>query len=343
MEDKKNLDRSNLRQMILESPKQFKVGFELARGIKLPGDLKEVTISGVGGSALPGNILRIYLNDLFGRTSGKRPVSIYQNRFYKLPPESHNDCLNFICSYSGNTEETVSAFEEAIASNLPSVGISSGGKVEEMCLKNNIPHVKLPVPFANFPPRMATGYFFSVLFKIMANQGLVSDTTDELLKVVGNLESDMGKFEEKGRAIAKKLAGKTPVIYASTKYKSIAMIWKIKFNENAKTPSFWNFFPEVNHNEMLGFTLPQGKFFIIMLRDPEDHPRNKRRFEVTAKLLEDHGIETEIVDMEGDDVFLKTFGTMIIGDFASYYLALEYGQDPTPIDMVEELKVLLQK
>jgi glucose/mannose-6-phosphate isomerase len=336
------LDTSNFRQMILDSPDQFRVGFELAKGIKFPGTFTSIMISGMGGSALPGNIFRVYLNDLFrSETPEKQPLPIYQNRFYTLPPESYHECLNFICSYSGNTEETVSAFEEALAHNLPCIGLSSGGKIEEMCRANNIPHIKLPLPSPHFQPRIGTGYFFSTLFQVLVNQGLVPDMTAELLQEAEDLKTALPAIEEEGKALSKKLIGKTPVIYASPKYKSVAMVWKIKLNENAKTPAFWNFFPELNHNEMVGFTLPQAKFVIIMLRDREDHPKNQKRFEVTAALLRQKGVDVEILDMSGKSVYSKIFTSILLSDFASYHLALEYGQDPTPVDMVEELKRLL--
>jgi glucose/mannose-6-phosphate isomerase len=232
----------------------------------------------------------------------------------------------------------VSAFEEALAHNLP-IGLSSGGKIEEMCRANNIPHIKLPLPSPHFQPRIGTGYFFSTLFQVLVNQGLVPDMTAELLQEAEDLKTALPAIEEEGKALSKKLIGKTPVIYASPKYKSVAMVWKIKLNENAKTPAFWNFFPELNHNEMVGFTLPQAKFVIIMLRDREDHPKNQKRFEVTAALLRQKGVDVEILDMSGKSVYVR---------YSRYSLklhfvlpGLEYGQDPTPVDMVEELKRLL--
>ncbi len=336
------LDKSNLRQMILDGPNQFQTGFALAKDIRVAGEFKAIMISGMGGSALPGNLFRIYLNDLF-RTSQpeKQPLPIYQNRFYTLPPESYRDCLNFICSYSGNTEETVASFEEALAHNLPCIGLSSGGKIEEMCHAHNVPHIKLPVPFEGFQPRIGTGYFFGALFQVLVNQGLVPDMTAEIAREAEELKGRMGAIEEAGKALAQKLVHKTPVIYASPKYKSVAMVWKIKLNENAKTPAFWNFFPELNHNEMVGFTLPQAKFIILMLRDLQDNQKNLKRYEVTAELLRAQGIEVEILDMEGGSVYSKVFMSIALGDFASYYLALEYGQDPTPVALVEELKKLL--
>ncbi|MEP7162307.1 MAG: bifunctional phosphoglucose/phosphomannose isomerase [Candidatus Moraniibacteriota bacterium] len=336
------LDPSNLRQMILDGPDQFKTGFELAKDIRLPGTFKSIMISGMGGSALPGNLFRIYLNDLFKTDEpNEQPLAIYQNRSYNLPPEAYAECLNFICSYSGNTEETISSFEEALAHDLPCIGLSGGGKIEEMCKAKGVPHVKLPVPTPDFQPRMGTGYFFSTMFQILVNQGLVPNTTQEILKEAENMKALLPEIEEEGKALAEKVKGKTPVIYATARFKSVAMVWKIKFNENAKTPAFWNFFPELNHNEMVGYTNPQAGFILLMLRDREAHPRILKRFEVTAKLLRDKGIPVEILDMKGESVYSRVFTSIALGDFASYYLALEYGQDPTPVDMVEDLKKML--
>jgi glucose/mannose-6-phosphate isomerase len=207
-----------------------------------------------------------------------------------------------------------------------------------MAKEHNVPHIKLPIPFPNFQPRVGTGYFFGAMFQVLVNQGLVEDTTKTLLEEADILKQNMGALEEQGKALAKKIAGKTPVIYSTARYKSVAMVWKIKFNENAKTPAFWNFFPELNHNEMVGWTLPQGKFIVLMLRDTNTHSQVLKRFEVTAQLLRKQGVEVEILDMVGESVYSRTFTSIALGDFTSYYLALEYDQDPTPVDMVEKLK-----
>ncbi|TSD02024.1 MAG: Uncharacterized protein Athens071425_178 [Parcubacteria group bacterium Athens0714_25] len=328
------IDKSNLRKVILDGANQFKQGLEIAKNIKVEGVFESVTLSGMGGSALPGNILRVFINDLFKRNSGdKRRLAVYQNRFYSLPPEAYENSLNIICSFSGNTEETVASFKEAIENNLKCVGISSGGKIEQMCKEYGVPHVKLPVPYENFQPRMATGYFFAAIFQILVNAGLVNDATDELVLMAENLKEETEKIEETGRKLAEKIKGKTPIIYSSTKFKPVAMIWKIKINENAKTPAFWNFFPELNHNEMVGFTNPQANFIALMLKDIEDEVQNQKRFDVTASV--------EIINMEKGSVFYKIFATLYLGDWMSYYLALEYGQDPTPVDMVENFKKML--
>jgi len=336
-------DPSNFRKMLLDSPNQFEEGFRIADGIKIDGEFDAIVISGMGGSALPGNILRVYLSDLFKRDRAYKRLEVYQNRFYSLPHQSFNHSLNFISSYSGNTEETVESFEEALRHKLPCIGLSSGGKIEEMCKNNNIPHVKLPMPFDNFQPRLGTGYFFGVIVQILVNQGLIPDTRKDILEAVRKLKSELDSIEKEGQDLAQRISGKTPVIYSSTKFKSLAMVWKIMMNENGKTPAFWNFFPELNHNELTGFVTPQGKFIVVMLRDPDDHPKNYKRFEISARLLEENGTETIIIDMvKGDNLFHKMFYALLLGGFTSYYLALSYNNDPTPVDVVEKLKKLLE-
>ncbi|MDO8583419.1 MAG: bifunctional phosphoglucose/phosphomannose isomerase [bacterium] len=336
------MDKSNFRQFILTSPSQFEVGMSLAKNIKVKEEIKNIVVCGMGGSALPANLLRTYCNSLSKTNSGNKPFGIFINRYYSLLQESYMpNTLNIISSYSGTTEETISCLEEAKKNNLPFVGLSSGGNIEELCKKYGAPHMKLPIPFPNFQPRMGTGYFFGAMLQLLVNQGLMPDTSSELLSLAKKLNGEMGNLEQKGMELAKKLKGKTPVIYASQQYKPVAMVWKIKVNENAKTPAFWNFFPEANHNEMVGFTNPQAKFFIIMLKDLQDNPKNLKRYETTAGLLKEKGIESEILEMQGDNAFYKIFSSISLADWTSYYLALEYGQDPTPVDMVENLKKIL--
>jgi len=336
-----NIDKFNLRRVILDEYLQIEEGLELAKDVKFDGDFKSITISGMGGSALPGNVLRIFVNSTF-KDSDKKRLEIFQNRFYSLPPEAHENSLNFICSYSGNTEETVSSFQKALDNNLPCVGISNGGKIEEMCKNNSVPHIKIPYPYENFQPRMATGYFVFSIFQVLINSGLVEFDTKELTNIAKDLKSATEESEQQGKDLAAKLVGKTPIIYSSIYFKMLAHIWKIKINENSKTPAFWNFFPELNHNEMVGFTNSQADFSFIMLRDGDDHPQNKKRFDVTEDLMKKKGMDVEIIEIKGNNIFEKVFSTLYLGDWTSYYLALNYNQDPTPVDMVEEFKELIK-
>jgi glucose/mannose-6-phosphate isomerase len=233
-----SLDRSNFHAMLLETPQQFAAGLSIARDIRVPGTYRSVMISGMGGSALPGDLFRTYLRDLSRRTgAAHEPLLVHDNRTYQLPDAGRHECLHFIASYSGNTEETIASFEEVLAQNLSCVVLSSGGKLEALAQERGVPHIKLPIPFPEFQPRIGTGYFFGAMLQVLINQGLVPDETAELLRENEVLRHDLPVIDEHGQALARRFVGKTPVIYASSQFGSVAMVWKIKLNENAKTPA----------------------------------------------------------------------------------------------------------
>lgn len=335
------IDKENLYSVIKNIPDQLVQGLELAKDVKVDGQFKAIEISGMGGSCWPANILRIYLHDLFWKNPEKNHrFGIYQNRFYTLPPEAYDNCLNIISSYSGGTEEAVASFEEVLKNNLPCVALASGGKVAELAEKNNVPLARMP---QGIQPRAALGYNFSMLFQLLVNAGMLEDKKREFQETVAKLKKNEEELRSLGESLAKTLKGKIPVIYSSTKFKSLAMVWKIMINENSKTPAFWNFFPELNHNEANSFVNPQGNFHLVMLRDKQDHPQNFKRFEVTAKVVKEYGTDSTIIDIPEGNILYRMFATLQVGCWTSYYLALEYRIDPTPVEIVEKFKVLLTK
>lgn len=287
-------------------------------------------ICGMGGSAISGDLLVEYLAH-----NREKNIPIYICRSYDLPEDAGKDSLIFISSYSGNTEETVSCFQKAIARKAGIVAFTNGGKIKTIAEKNKVPLVKFDFDFEHFEPRYAAPIVFVSMHQILANLGLCK-------KIKNIPKIDVGQSEASGKALARKIRGKTPIIYASDKYALLAKNWKIKINENSKTPAFWNFFPELNHNEMVGFTNPQGKFHVTILSERDDHPRNKKRMETTAELYQKKGIKVDTVNIEGKSFLEKILKTLALGDWVSYYLALEYGYDPTPVEMVEELKEKLK-
>jgi len=325
-----------MRQVIIESAEQLKKGLELAENATSRGRFEKVIICGIGGSALPVNILNAVTNV---------SVPILAHRDYNLPKEAGENSLIICISYSGNTEETVSALNEAVQKKLKIVGVATGGKVAEICKKNNLTFVKIP---SGIQPRSATGYMFSALAKILANAGAVDDISGEIIKTSEKLEKINVKLEKRGKQLAKKLIGKIPVIYSSNKFNVLPRIWKIKFNENSKIPAFWNYFPELNHNEMVGYSgksqNPNSKFqnfIVLILRDKNDHPRILKRMALTAKLLDKSGVKTEFIEIRGSSDLFKVFSNLLLGDWVSYYLALENKIDPTPVKIVEDFKKML--
>jgi len=332
MDQNKNIDTQNLRQTILDFPRQFTEGLKVAENVKVAGNFKTLVVSGMGGSALPADIIKTYLEEI------GTDLEIIQNRNYNLPKKAHQNALNFIASFSGNTEETLSSFAEALENNLPMVVFANGGQLLKLAKEKNIPHVIIP---DCIQPRCAIGYFFSAMLKVLSNSGLTENPESVILKNQEYLQAIILPFAEKGLNIAKKLVGQTPIIYSSDKLKSVALILKIEFNENAKTPAFFNTYPELNHNEMVGWTLPQGQFHILNFQEKNLHPQVLKRMEITARLLKDKGIETDFIKLEAENTLDTIFSALIMGNWISYYLALEYGQDPTPVAMVEEFKKLL--
>ena len=326
------IDKFDMRKVIIDSADQLKKGLELAKNVRAEGSFKNVIICGIGGSALPANLL-----DIATRPS----VPVYIHRDYNLPSQANENSLVICISYSGNTEEAISGLKEALIKNLKIIGITSGGQVEEICKKNNIPLVKID---SGIQPRCATGYIFSALLKVLANSGITKDISEEIIKTSEKLKEINPSLEKHGEKLAKKLSKKIPVIYASGKFKSVARIWKIEFNENSKTPAFYNYFPEINHNEMVGFSQlkKNNNFHFIIIKDESDNPRNLKRMNLFASLLKKKGAKTDFIKTEQGSLLFKTFAVLLLGDWVSYYLALKYKIDPTPVKMVEEFKKLMK-
>jgi glucose/mannose-6-phosphate isomerase len=320
-------DQFNLRKIILEYPGQIDAGAKFAKSIT-PDKRKfsNLIICAMGGSALPANLLADYLkyNSKFNL-----PVEICSG--YDLPCSAGKNSLIFAISYSGTTEETVECVKQAIKIKSSIVIFSSGGKLQELAQQNKLPQVKFKITIPRFESRFSTSYTFFAMHQVLTNAKLI-DRISKLPKV------STRDLEVEGEDLAKRIASKTPVIYASEKYAAFAKSWKIKFNENTKTPAFWNYFPELNHNEMIGFTNPQCGYRIIFMAAKDDSDQNLRRMKITAKLFKEKGIEFEFVTIEGKSYLEKMMQALILGDWTSYYLACEYNQDPTPMEMVDELK-----
>ena len=339
----KKIDRSNMRQIILDFPRQFRIGIEAAQGVSLkPGVLtrwpENIIICGMGGSGLPGDILVTL-----------RPLDVFSYKSYRLPPQAGNESLIICISYSGDTEETLSSFNTARSRNLPLISITTGGKLGKLSKKYDAPLVKIPGPL--IPPRLALGEMTASLVQILVNHHILGpEISEEILKIGASLKTEPRRSgakvpENQGKKLAEKIFGKIPIIYASRRFREIGWIWKNSLNETAKVLAICNYFPELNHNETVGFwkinemQIPNEKLYVIILRDPEDsHPRILKQMEIAKDLIEEEGIKVEFIDMKGKIMLEKIFSTVILGFWTAYWLALEYKVDPTPIKAIEELK-----
>lgn len=340
-----------MRRVILDFPKQFRAGLYAAERITLPAlRLRSpVVICGMGGSASVGDLFKLWMRHEY---MGFSEYEVIIHRGYGLPKletkhfaEGMWEPLIVVISYSGNTEEALSAYHAAAQKHLPVIAMSTGGKLKDVTQKAGTPFVQIPK--TGIQPRSSFGYQFGALAALLKNLGVMDSKNRHVASLAVSLKPS--NFEATGKKLAKNLLGTVPVIYASDAWKELAQVIKIKFNEHAKWPAFWNFFPELNHNEMVGFaSLTNAKpkslnsFHIVILRDANDHPRTKKRMTLTAQLLKKNGIQTTIVELTGRTILEKIFNALLVGDWAAYHHALLRGVDPSPVDMVEEFKSLMR-
>ena len=307
--------------------KQLEYQPEFVNGEKLDRYERFIFV-GMGGSALAPDLLRVSNPEL----------DILIHRDYglpDLPDKVLQNSLIILNSYSGNTEEVLSAFKLALSKNLSMAAVSIGGKLLELARQNSIPYIE--IPDWGLEPRMALGLNLKALLRVLG-QNQAIDTISKIQLV---------DSEKTGQEIAEKLRGFVPVVYSSRKNGPVAYAWKVKINETSKKPSFSNVFPELNHNEMAGFhpsevsKLLSQNFHFVFLRDETDNPRILKRMEVMAKLFKNQKLNVEIVELSGDDVFSKIFSSLQLADWVSYYIAKEYGIDPADMSAIEEFKKLI--
>ncbi|MBI2436472.1 MAG: bifunctional phosphoglucose/phosphomannose isomerase [Candidatus Magasanikbacteria bacterium] len=317
---------------ILDSAKQFAY-LPVIKNKKILQKKKYFIVLGMGGSHLAADLLR--------EVAPALPLIIFSD--YGLPrldKKVLQDSLIIASSYSGNTQEVISGFLEAQQKKLDIAVIAVGGKLIDLAIQHQIPYIQLPN--TGIQPRLALG------FSLMAMLRLTNQIT--LLKEITQLSRTIkpSAFEEIGKKLATSLVGHIPVIYTSRSHASVAYNWKIKFNENTKIPAFCNYVPELNHNEMNGFDHVDStrhlseKFAFVFLVDKDDHPKNKTRMRILKTLYEARGFPVHEIELKGKNIMEKTIRALLIADWASVHLALEYGIDPESVPMVEEFKRLVK-
>lgn len=317
-----------MEKAIAQFATQFSFAPEVENGDTL-GSLEKFLVVGMGGSHLSAGLLQ--------RIRPELDIIVHKN--YGLP-ETHDadpqERLIIASSYSGNTEEVLSAYDMARERGLPLAAVATGGKLLEKAVADGTPHVVLPD--TGIQPRSALGFSFRGLLKLMRQAELLEESA-QLQETL-----DPSGLEEEGKALAKRLKDTVPVVYASTQNEPIAYNWKIKFNETGKIPAFYNVFPELNHNEMTGFDVAETsrhlskRFAFIVLHDDDDHPRVQKRMEVLKKLFTDRGFPVETHPLAGTSVMEKIFSSLLLADWAAYYTADQYGLEAEQVPMVEEFK-----
>lgn len=326
-------DASDALGVAEKQPKQLRHNF----GVSVEADgIINVVIAGMGGSAIAGNLL----------LNWPRPtLPVVVSRSYDLPAFVTNQTLCIISSYSGETEEALSALAQAQERGCRIAVITDGGQLKAAAEANDYPFARVP---AGIQPRLAVWYMYRALLEIMQSIGAVgSDSIEQLEAASHQIESateawraDTPSSQNYAKQLAMDIAGKTAVIYAGSAFSTAAYKWKINCNENAKNVAFWNVLPEANHNEFLGWTShPVEKpFTVIELLSSFDHPQVQKRFSAMNSALSGRMPHPIAINAVGDSHLAQLLWVILLGDFASIYLAIVNNVDPTQVDGLEKFK-----
>jgi glucose/mannose-6-phosphate isomerase len=340
----KAVDKSKMINFSLDSAKLYRESTKLAEKIQVNFPKpNSIIVAGMGGSGIGGDLLKDWARN---RTT----VPIEVNREYQLPAYAGKRTLVLITSYSGDTEESLGAFLDALKRKCMIYCVSSGGALLENAERLKVPYLRVP---GGMPPRAALPYLFVPLLKGMEKMGLVSGASEELSEALQLLEKiskdnspEKPAKENFSKTLALNIGQTAPVVYGFGFYRSVAQRFKQQFNENSKVPAKWEVFSELNHNEIVGWERAGelGKCFsAIFIRDKEEPTEIHSRIEITKELVGKAGLELFEVPAQGKSPLAKMLSTICIGDFTSIYLALLHSVDPTPVKTINYLKDTLKE
>ena len=305
---------------------------------------RAAVICGMGGSAIAGDLLASYLTD-------KAAFPVIVNRNYGLPGWVGRDDLVIASSYSGDTEETLAGFDESLARGAAICGITSGGELQRRCGERGLPCLEIP---GGLPPRGALGYSLFGILGTLIKSRLVPDCRVEVMETVRLLETLAKEYDpgapsssNRAKSLAQQLHNGMPVIYASSdSMGGVARRWANQLNENAKVLSYWALFPELCHNEIVGWEkLPEirKQTRVVFLEDQDDHPRNALRARIVKEILDPSAAGLFTVKSQGTSLLARMLSLVYLGDWVSLYLAHLNQVDPTPVQRIAELKVRLKE
>jgi glucose/mannose-6-phosphate isomerase len=332
------IDKSSMLQFSVEASRHYREAASLAERINVSFPKPDnVVIAGMGGSAIGGELLKDYTRD-------KACVPIEVSRDYTLPEYVNKRSLVVVVSYSGNTEESLSAFLDAVKRQSMMFCISSGGALLKQADKLDVPFLRVP---GGMPPRAASPYLLVPQLVLMEKLGLAKGASKELeeaflvLNKVGAENSPETTTENNfSKHLATELNGTVPVIYGFGVYRAVAQRWKQQFNENAKIPAKWEFFPELNHNEIVGWEKAGSlteHFSTVFIRDKREPLEVRSRIEITKSLMPKASKQFEVY-AHGEGTLARMLSTILVGDFTSVYLAVLRKTDPTPVQTINKLK-----
>jgi glucose/mannose-6-phosphate isomerase len=335
----RKIDKSNMLAFYTRAAEHYRESAKNAQKIQLNYPTPEnVIIAGMGGSAIGGELLKDYT-----RSSSQVPIDI--NRDYTLPAYAGKNSLVILGSYSGDTEETLGSFVDAINRKCMIYCISSGGNLIKYAKKLNVPYLTVK---GDMPPRAALPHMLIPMIKCLEKTNIIPTNSNELSEATKLLEkmgheNDLSQplSENFAKNLATNLDDCTPVIYGFGIYRGVALRFKQQFNENAKVPAKWETFSELNHNETMGWENPKALakcYAVIFLRDKFEPLEVHTRIETTMVLMQHSGPKTFEVWAQGKSTLAKMLSTILIGDITSVYLAMLRNVDPTPVSTVTLMK-----
>jgi len=337
----KEFDKSNMFEVLINFHKQISEAVDIAYNVDLTGfnvdNINTIIINGLGGSAIGGDLVRSY-----SHYTSRLPI--YINRNYNLPGFAGKNTLSVISSYSGNTEETNNAYSESIKKDCKILCITSGGKVQNMAEKINNLLIIIP---GGLQPRCAIGYsFFSLLITLSRLKFFEISKTeiDNIISNIKDLSILYSGFNESNpaRKIAEQLKNSLPVIYSSTDILDVVNLrWRGQISENAKQLAYGNVYPEMNHNELVGWEMNEnllGQITVIFLQDMDDNERIKTRMDITSDIYRKYARDIIVVSDNATSRFERVLNLIYLGDWDSYHLALLIKVDTTPVVAIIYLK-----
>ncbi|MCO6501292.1 MAG: bifunctional phosphoglucose/phosphomannose isomerase [Vicingus serpentipes] len=296
--------------------------------------INNVLICGLGGSGIGGTIISQIV-----ATDTQVPVIV--NKDYNIPAFVNENTLVICCSYSGNTEESLEMLIQAQQKNAEIACVTSGGKLKEIAQQKNYNHIIIP---SGHPPRAAFGLSFPPLFFLLKNYQLISnDYTKQLKSAINILDKEENNILTEARTITEKLFQKIPVIYAAANYEGVAIRFRQQINENSKMLCWHHVIPEMNHNELVGWTSKNEDLAVVIFRNEDDYFRTQKRIEVNKAVFQQYTSTIIEIYSKGSSQLEKALYLIHIGDWVSYLLAEKKGIDVTEVDVITNLKNELSK
>jgi len=344
LNDLARLDSEDVLAAVERFADQCREGWEIGRaasGLPAADGIDSIVVLGMGGSGVSGDVVQAIVEP-------RLPVPFRVIKSYgPLPEWVGRNTLVFAVSYSGSTEETVAALEEAHTRGSRAVTVSSGGPLAELAREYGLAHIRIP---SGLQPRASLGYLTLPILAVLVEIGLVpemqsdiDEAVDVLSDLAGRCHRKLGTDENPAKQLAAKLHGRIPVIYGGHGMGATAAYrFKCDLNEYGKTPAYWHELPELDHNEIVGWNqlddVTKESFVLVFLRDAGDHERIQLRFEITRGLVEGSVAEVIEIASEGASVVARLLSLIFLTQLAAIYVGLGYEIDPGPVEVIQKLK-----